>query len=250
MAKLARNASGQKHLRWVREINATAKAHQQHNYLLTDPQRKALTAEMKVLDPFVAALDKSVGPYRDFIDHAHIEVRARQRVGDFLCDEGQRESNGRLRARKKDIDKFLSSQGGFAAITSKTSLSRVLNAGRAATVRFAETAASLIRGLPAALGPVDELADALDRAAALLEGFNKEADDLEGKRLPLRMAVQRAVFELREALDQMDGRLRTHFSQEFIDSLYPELTNKGTSVADEPDEEDDNAGPPAGPANG
>lgn len=250
MQKLARTASGQKHLRWLREIIATIKAHQQHDYLLTDAQRKALSAELKILEPMVAALDKAVAPYRDFIEHAHVEVRARQRVGDYLCDEGQRDADGRLRPRKKDIDKLLAGQGGFSAIFSKTSLSRVLDAGRAATVGFAETGAGLLRALPASMGPVDELADALDRAAAVLRGFNEEARALDGKRLPLRVAVQKAMFELREALDQMDGRLRTHFSQAFIDSLYPELTSKGAAVADEPDEEDDTVAPPAGAENG
>lgn len=250
MAKLTRNASGQKHLRWLREIIATIKAHQQHDYLLTDAQRKALGAELKLLEPLAATLDKAVAPYREFVENAHVEVRARQRVGDYLCDEGQREADGRLRPRKRDIDALLAGRGGFSAIFSKTSLSRVLGAGRAATVGFAETGAGLLRALPASTGPVGELADALDRAAEMLRKFNLESDALEARRLPLRMAVQKAVIEVREALDQMDGRLRTHFSQDFIASLYPELTRKGTAVADEPDEEDDDTGPPAGPTNG
>lgn len=61
-----------------------------------------------------------------------------------------------------------------------------------------------------------------------------------------RSAVQKATYELREELDQMDGRLRSYFSADFIDSLYPELTRKGTIVADEADEDDDTSAPPDG----
>ena len=67
---------------------------------------------------------------------------------------------------------------------------------------------------------------------------------LEEQRQPLRSAVQKAIYELREELDQMDGRLRSHFTADFIDSLYPELTRRGTAVADENDEDDDTAAPP------
>jgi len=58
--------------------------------------------------------------------------------------------------------------------------------------------------------------------------------------------MNKAIFELREELDQMDGRLRSHFSQAFIDSLYPELARKRTAVADDEDEDDDTSEAPEG----
>lgn len=244
MQKLSRSASGQRHLRWVREITATSMAHMEHNYLLTPAQKQALEHEGRLLAPLVDALTRAVTPYRDFVDNAHVMVRARQRVGDFLCDEAQRESNGRLLPRKREIDDILRGQGGFAAILSKTRLSRVLNAGREMTVKFARNARDLVRSLPPTIPGAAEVADLLHRAADTLAAFNQQSEDLEATRAPLRLGVQKAVYELREALDQMDGRLRTHFSQDFIDSLYPELTARGTAIADEPDDEDDNAGPP------
>jgi len=52
---------------------------------------------------------------------------------------------------------------------------------------------------------------------------------------------------------QMNGRLRTHFSDVFIDSLYPQLKERGAKVADAPDDDEDvivepAPEPPAGPA--
>jgi hypothetical protein len=246
--KLSRSASGTRHARWVREILATGKAHLAHNYLLTDAQKKALGDEVPILEADLTALLGAVGPYRDFIDHAHVDARANQRVGDFLCDEAQRHTDGRMRPRKKDIDVIL--PGGFSALFLKLPLSRILKAGRDKTAEAAEKVAGLVRTLPSTIPFTGECADGLDKAAGVLRSFNKAAALIEADRTPLRSAVQKAIFAVRESLDQMDGRLRTHFSQEFIDSLYPELTKKGTIVADEEDEDDDTSAPPEEAASG
>lgn len=250
MAKLSKSASGSRHLRWAREILATCRAHLKHNYLLTKPQKAALEAEVKKLEKLVNALVGPVEAYRNFIDHAYVDLRANQRVGDFLCDEGERDAHGALGRWKKDID--AATPAGFASIFSKNSLSRVLRAGREKTVEFAETAAHRIRALPSSISGTSDLADALEKAAGVLKGFNREQTDVvDPQRSPLKSDVQKAVFDLREGLEQIDGRLRSHFSQDFIDSLYPELSRKGTVVADEEDEEDDtSAAPDAGTAGG
>jgi hypothetical protein len=67
---------------------------------------------------------------------------------------------------------------------------------------------------------------------------------MEAQRQPLRSAVNKAVYALREELEQMDGRLRSHFTADFINSLYPELARRGTVVADAEDEDDDTSAPP------
>ncbi|MDI1445268.1 hypothetical protein [Polyangium sp. 6x1] len=242
MEKLARSASGARHVRWARELLASLHAHHAVNERLSEDQKKALAAEIGRLAPRVQSLGESVGLYRSFIDHAHVDIRARQRVANFLCDEAQRGADGALRPHRKEIDHIL--PGGYATILSKVSLSRVLRAGNEKTVTFAERAAGAIRSLPAKIPGTAPLADALDQAAELLRSFNKQSDALEDQRQPLRSSVQKNIFEIREELDQMDGRLRSHFSQDFIDSLYPELTKKGSAVADEDDEDDDTSGPP------
>jgi hypothetical protein len=243
VARLTKTASGGRHLRWAREVLSTGRAHLDHNYLLGAEQKAALSTEMVALGGLVEGLSGRVVPYRAFVEGAYVSLRAQQRVGDFLCDEAQREAEGRLRPRKKDIDGML--PGGYVSILSKTPLSRVLRAGREKTVEFARTAALKIRSLPASIGAAGELADGLERAATVLASFNKEETDvLDPQRAPLKMAVQKAVYDLREGLEKMDGRLRTHFSQDFIDSLYPELSRKGTVVAAEDEEEDDDAAAP------
>ncbi|UQA58240.1 hypothetical protein [Polyangium aurulentum] len=244
MEKLSRSASGARHVRWAREILTTLRAHHEVNKQLTDTQKQALAAEIERVETRIHALAESVVPYRDFIEHAHIDVRARQRVADYLCDDAQRRADGDLRGYRKEIDSIL--PGGYASIFSKTPLSRVLRAGREKTVELAERAASMVRTLPARIPGTALIADRLDEAASLLGGFNEQAKALDDQRQPLRMAVHKATFELREELDQMDGRLRSHFTQIFIDSLYPELSRKGTAIADDTDEDDDAATPPEG----
>jgi hypothetical protein len=244
MEKLSRSASGARHARWAREILATLRAHQQINDLLSDEQKSALAAEISRVEPRIQALVERVGPYREFVEHAHVDVRSRQRVANYLCDEAQRAADGALRPLRKDIEAIL--PGGYAVILSKTTLSRVLSAGHEKTVEFAERAASMLRTLPSKIPGTAPLADALDKAAALLRSFNTQAEGLAAQRQPLRSTMTKAIFELREELDQMDGRLRSHFAQAFIDSLYPELSRKRTAVADEDDEDDDTSAPPEG----
>ena len=142
----------------------------------------------------------------------------------------------------KNIDHILPNK--FNTILAQNSLSRVLRAGHEKTVEHAERAASALRSLPDKIPGTHPLAESLDQAADTLRTFNKAADTLEEQRHPLRAAVNKAIFDLRESLDQIDGRLRTHFSQAFIDSLYPELDKSGSAVADESDDDDDASSSP------
>lgn len=245
MEKLSRSASGARHLRWGREILATQKAQLEVNTRLTVQQQDALEAEIKRFEPCIQKLADAVVPYREFVEHAHVAVRAKQRVANFLCDEAQREADAGLRPHRQDIAAII--PGGHAAILAKTPLSRVLRAGHEKTVEYAERAAGMMRSLPAHIPGASPLADTLEAAADLLSDFIAQAVTLNHQRAPLRLAVNKATYELREELDQMDGRLRSFFSAHFIDSLYPDLTRKGTAVADEEDEDDDmSAHPDAG----
>jgi hypothetical protein len=242
MEKLSRSASGTRHVRWVREILASLVAHHEINDLLSDAQKTVLDAEIKRVGPRLEALADAVSPYRHFIDNAHVEVRAKQRVANFLCDEAQRSADGALRPHRRDIDTIVA--GGYAMILSKTPLSRVLRVGHEKTAEFAERAASMIRTLPAKIPGTNLLADALEKRADQLRGFVAQATALEAQRQPLRSAVHKAIYELREELEQMDGRLRSYFSADFIDSLYPELSRSKSAVTDESDEDDDTSVPP------
>lgn len=246
MAKLARGSSGQKHLRWSKQILANMKAHAEHNYLLQPNQKAALQAETTLLEGLVKPLAIHTSAYREFLETAYTEMRAKQTIADFLCDEAQRDAKGQLSPRKSTIATAI--PGGIEAVFSNTQFSRVLNAGKKKTIAYATTAASKIRQLTM-LPNVAPLADALDKAAIILQGFVTQQETIiDPKRGPLRSAVETAVFQLREGLEQIDGRLRTHFTQEFISSLYPELSSGNNSLADETDEEDDDTDLPTNPA--
>lgn len=241
-ARLNRGASGQRQLRWALQVEATIRSHQKHNYLLTEPQQGSLADELERLVALTGTLYDAVTPYRAFIDSAFREVRADQRVADYLCDHAEQTAHGQLSIYRGDINDAY--PGGFAALFVRMPLSRILHAGRQKTIATARTVASGIRTLPPAIPGTEALAGALDKAADLFQGFvNHEDQQIEPQRLPLRGAVRAAVGRLREGLDQMDGRLRTHFSRAFIESLYPELTKNRRRIIEDDDEDDDVALP-------
>jgi hypothetical protein len=246
MAKLARGSSGQKHLRWARQILANMNAQAEDNYLLQPNQQTALQAEILILEGLVKKLSGPVSDYRTFLETAYTQIRAKQSVGDFLCDEAQRDAKGQLGPRKATIAGVIT--GGIDAIFSNTPFSRVLTAGKKKTIAFAINAASKIRPLTV-LPNTAGLADALDKAAAVLQAtVTQQETIIDPKRAPLRIAVESAVFQLRDGLEKIDGRLRSHLTQEFIDSLYPELARNNAALADEADEEDDDTALPANPS--
>ena len=247
--KLVKTASGLRHLRWVKRIVAHLRAQQKHNYLLTTDQQTAVAAELTMIEPLVAALADAVTPYRAFVEEAYVELHAAQAIADYLCDEGQRNAHGKLSPRRAELERLFKAEGGFAAIFSKKPLSRVLRAGREATEAMARTGAILIGSIPKTIVDATDVAAALMQAADLFKGFlTEEKNVVDPQRKPLKLAVNTAVYNLREGLDQMDGRLRSHFADAFIDSLYPELKKGGAAVAEEDDEDADTTDAPANPA--
>jgi hypothetical protein len=237
MEKLSRAASGARHHRWAVEILAALDAHREANYSLSTQQISVLAAEKTKLETRITALSNALIPYRNFLDHAHVQIRAKQRIANYLCDEAQRNAEGTLRPHRRDIDNII--PGGYGTILSSLPLSRIVRLGHEKTAQMADVAANAIRTLPSSIPGTVALADSLDKAATLLRDFIKEGETVEAQRYPLRAAVNKAIYELREELDQMDGRLRSHFSAAFIDSLYPELARRGSAVADDADEDDE-----------
>lgn len=246
--KLSKASSGLRHLRWAKQILANIQAHQAHNYLVTPEQQSALTTEVQSLETLVASLGGAVGPYRVFVEEAYAKVRAAQTIGDYLCDEAQRGAQAAVSPRRNQIDEVFKAHGGFPAIFSFKPLSRVLRSGREATEAMARTAGILLAGVPKQIVDTTAISAALVKAADLLKGFLKEEKEtIDPQRTPLKLAVTTAIYNLREGLEQMDGRLRTHFPDVFIDSLYPALKKGGTALAVEDDDEEADATEPASP---
>lgn len=249
MEFLLRTAAGGQQSRWGRAIAATMKAHVTVAAMpefahLKPEQQAALADEMGRLAPFLDRMDATYNPYRDFLSGAFVEIRALERVGDYLCDAGQTDLNAALSASKDEVARLI--QGGVKTIQGGLVLSRVLRAGRDMTAGLAKGAATLLRILPETKFPaIPALATRLERAGTLLEGFLlREKSEIESQRPLLRANVRAAINDLHEALAQMNGRLRTHFSDAFIDSLYPELKDRGSKIADAPEED---AGAPPTP---
>lgn len=247
-ARLARTASGARHLRWGREVLATIDAHIEHNSRLTDEQRAALTSERDVGAPLIATLDGSVAAYRGWLASGSLPVRAALRVANFLADEEQRAAEGVLRPHRDALAAVL--PGGLSRVLSDVALSRVLRAGHERTARYARNAAAAVASVSGTGGlPVlTEVASALDGAAERIESLLQTQDqEIEPQRRPLKLAVERGVLDLREGLELMDARLRPRFSPAFIESLYPDLSRGARAVAAEDDADDDDSEEPVTP---
>lgn len=170
-------------------------------------------------------------------------MQASKRVANFLCDEVWREADGALRHARQDLERAV--PGFWARFTSGLPLSRVLRSGHEATVRVVRRTAAALEALPPErFGAAPAIASAFDGAADRLGALlRKEDDEIDPLRFPLRAAVEGEIGRLREHMEQMNGRLRSHLSAAFIESLYPELAKGATAVADESDD-DDTSGTP------
>lgn len=244
MQMLDRGASGSRHLRWGREISAAVQAHLEINPSMNPQQKDALAAESSKLLAHVDALAAANGPYRAFVEGAYTVIRAKQRVGNYLCDVPLSDAVGRVRGVRKDAEEAV--PGLLGKLTGDGPLSRALKLGHVKTVETVRRAGDALSLLPARFAFAAECTAALHQAADRLDGLNKKrTEEIDPQRAPLKTKVERAVLELREFLEQMNGRLRTHFPSSFIDSLYPELDSKGRAIASDSDEDDDDTVTPA-----
>jgi uncharacterized protein YhaN len=83
--KLARNASGLRHLRWSREIYATLAAHVEHSDLASE-HRTALKKELVRLDKQIQNLSAAVKAYRDFLERERVKYRGALRAAHLADD--------------------------------------------------------------------------------------------------------------------------------------------------------------------
>jgi hypothetical protein len=226
MEKLARGASGLRHLRWAREIYATLAAHVDKTDLGA-ARRGALEKELARLDARIQALSGAVKAYRDFLERERVRHRGAIRAAMFAAAEvaeavlEQHPSVGYARSVARD-----GSQG---------------------TVDAAELEVTRLRAMAADLGDERDMkarkrAPDLTEAAARIEAA---VDLLYSEAIPrqrgLKASLELAVAELRAHLEETDARIAGVVSEAFAKSLYPALAAGGTRVADEGDEDDDAA---------
>lgn len=80
-------------------------------------------------------------------------------------------------------------------------------------------------------------------AEAIASGMKEAFAALEAReRAPRKRAVRDAVSELSAGLAAMDARLGASLPRAFVESLYPDLTEDASRVADIEDDDDDASG--------
>lgn len=223
-------SSGARHETWLLEIFASMASHRQHNYLLSPAQKQRLGTEETMLRGKLDAVLKADSSYQAFLRRTLLQLRADKRVADYVCDVAIKQAEAAVRPFRKELQTHV--PGGTSQILGGLSLSRALRAGAARTAKVVLSAADVMRSLPPQFEFASRTAEQLDRAGSLLKGFVDCGAAMETERLPLKLALHRAKVDLREALEQMNGRLRQDFDAEFIESLYPVLQRTRSSAAD------------------
>jgi len=175
--KLARGASGLRHLRWAREIYATLAAHVEHSDLLHE-HKTALKKELVRLDKQIQNLSAAVKPYRDFLERERVKYRGAIRAAQLVDDSLRTSAPDQVQAQRVQI---------------------------------------------------------LDAEVT----FQKEALP---KQRSLKANLEMAVAEMRAHLEEMDMRVASLTSENFLRNLYPPLIMNRSRVADEPDDDDDASG--------
>lgn len=239
MQFLDRSASGTRTVAWARKIIANGRAHLEFNHLLTGEQQHILSVELPKIEEKIHGVANAHDSYRHFLDTTFVSIGARQRVANFLVDVAFEEGRAYFVGKKRQIE--ADHPGFLARFLSGNPLSRVLRAGNVRTVLFARTAAHTVSSLSSSTFPqAPAIESSLHSSADLLESFNNERAQLNGReRPPLKVAVERASTDLREALIRMNSTLRLHFPEMFIESLYPRLAKRGGRIVDVDDEDND-----------
>ncbi len=215
--KLGRGASGLRHLRWAREIYATLAAHAEGSEM-SEPQRMALAKELTRLDARIQGLSGAVKGYRDFLERERVRYRGAIRAALHAGAEAART------ALETEPGATIAKRSDAAPETRERARSRV----------------GEMRALAAAVRKNGGDAARLEASANRIEAAVKsmQTDALPRQRA-LKAALEVAISSLREALEDMDGRIAAVVSEAFVDSLYPALARGGTLVADEGDDDDD-----------
>jgi len=100
--KIARGASGLRHLRWVREVYATIAAHVEHSDLLNE-HRTALKKELVRLDKQIQHLSSAVKAYRDFLERERVKHRGALRAAHLVDDVVRAAASDRVNAQAQQI---------------------------------------------------------------------------------------------------------------------------------------------------
>jgi hypothetical protein len=85
MRLLAERASGLRHLRWAREIQATLEAHAAHHG--TAAERQTWKAEAAQLAAVIAEVREAVKVYRDYLERVRVKRRGALRAARWLDEE-------------------------------------------------------------------------------------------------------------------------------------------------------------------
>lgn len=219
--KLGRGASGLRHLRWAREIYATLAAHAEGSEM-SDGQRMALAKELTRLDARIQGLSGAVKGYRDFLERERVRYRGAIRAALHAGAEAARA----LRDPGVDLRVAIAKRSSARPGT------------RAWALEVEAELRALARPIRNGAGDASRLEAAASRIEAAVKAMQTEA--LPRQRA-LKAALEVAISSLREALEDMDGRIASLVSESFVDSLYPALAQGGTIVADEGDDDDDAA---------
>ena len=83
--RLARAASGLRHLRWAREVLGTLGAHYEHDGALDEAARSFVLEESIELRGAIEKLSARVKPYRDFLERKRTPMRGMLRVGHYVA---------------------------------------------------------------------------------------------------------------------------------------------------------------------
>lgn len=240
MRFLSFKASTERHIDWAEDILSSMVAHQRVNYRLTEEQLRVLAEEEKQLRPWVTKLKADEEIRKSDLGESLRGFRAERRVADYLCDLAVVEADSRLRPYRAEVGRFL--PGGFTQIFQGMTLSRLLSAGAERTASIVQHSADLLSNLRTTqLTFIPEIAAQLERAGKQLAEVNVRIEEVVSRRVSHSARMHRGEVELREALQQMNGRLRSHFTQDFIESLYPPLRKGNARGAEDVSDEDEHS---------
>ena len=119
---------------------------------------------------------------------------------------------------------------------------RLLRLARQTNLLYDEAADALDA---AARGPIELPVDAIHYARVEPSSAYTRYDQRQAIAWLQTLTTHRLLPLL--AVEQIDGRLRSHFPEAFIDSLYPELRKGGATIAGDEVEDEEPSAPPAVP---
>lgn len=227
--------SSDKHVLFGEDVGLRIDAHLHINHQLTAEQKAELEKERKRLQPYIDTVFEAAACRAEHFGLTYRQLKAQQDVADYLCDYELRQLDALSRPFRDQLGQFI--KGGAGQLMQGLVLSRALRLSAARTASVVQGAAVLLRQVPTKIPFAAPMAGRLERAGTSLFQVNDKLAALEAERSTLANREYQAKVELREAMQQMNGRLRSHFPQAFIESLYPQpVKAKRTKAAAAPAE--------------